>query len=336
MEKYTIKQYKISKEQSYVIKGIAILLMLFHHFFTFPQWIVDETIDYSCFSVLSSPSKLCVCIFAFINGWTFAFQHVSWADASHKIKKLLFNYWCIAIPAILVGIIVCNQKITPVLIVKELLGFSNAIMIFAWYIPFYCISILVMTAIQRIMSRNVLSGIVVGVIIPILLFSLLKKFATVSEIQTMFNNLKHWFPCVSVGFMSNKYNWFGKLEYVAEKVNRVILSIIFIIGCFVGRCYVSGLDFVYCVLFVFAITNLRIKDNSLIGKILQLCGNNSSNIWFLHCLFFGEVTRTFFQPFVYFVRIPILVYLFAIIELVLMSELIEKIKRKILYRRNIN
>lgn len=330
MEKYAIKQYEISKQQSYIIKGIAILLMLFHHFFTFPQWVVDETIDYSCLSVLSSPSKLCVCIFAFINGWTFAFRDVSWKDAGYKIKKLLINYWCIAVPAIFVGFIVCNQKITPVLILKELFGFSNAIMVFAWYIPFYCISILVMTSIQRIIGRNALSGIAVGVIIPILVFSLLKKFSMTPEIQTMFNNLKHWFPCVSVGFMSNKYNLLGKLERMTEKVDKVILSFIFIIGCFAGRYYASGLDFVYCVLMVFAIMSLKIKDNSIIGKILQMCGKNSSNMWFLHCLFFGEFTRTFFQPFAYFARMPVLVYLVALIELLLMSELIEKIKSKIL------
>ena len=328
MGTYGIKQYEISKQQSYMIKGITILLMLFHHFFTFPQWIVDETLDYSCFSVLSSPSKLCVCIFAFINGWTFAFRYVSWKDASYKIKRLLINYWCIAIPAILVVCIICKQKMTLVLILKELFGFSNAIMIFAWYIPFYCISILVMTAIQRIIERNILSGIAVGVIIPILTFSFLKKLATTAEIQTMFNNLKHWFPCVSVGFMSNKYNWLGKLEYMTEKVNGIILSAIIVIGCFAGRYYISGLDFVYCVLLVFAIMSLQIRGNSLRGKVLQLCGKNSSNMWFLHCLFFGEFTRTFFQPFAYFARIPILVYLFAVIELLLMSEFIEKIKTK--------
>ena len=31
----------ISKEQSYIIKGFAILLMLVHHFYTFPAWIIS-------------------------------------------------------------------------------------------------------------------------------------------------------------------------------------------------------------------------------------------------------------------------------------------------------
>ena len=31
----------ISKELSYIIKGFAILLMLVHHFYTFPAWIIS-------------------------------------------------------------------------------------------------------------------------------------------------------------------------------------------------------------------------------------------------------------------------------------------------------
>ena len=36
-----MKHNVISKEQSYIIKGFAILLMLVHHFYTFPAWIVS-------------------------------------------------------------------------------------------------------------------------------------------------------------------------------------------------------------------------------------------------------------------------------------------------------
>lgn len=36
-----MKHNIISKEQSYIIKGFAILLMLVHHFYTFPAWIVS-------------------------------------------------------------------------------------------------------------------------------------------------------------------------------------------------------------------------------------------------------------------------------------------------------
>lgn len=114
----------ISKEQSYIIKGFAILLMLVHHFYTFPSWIItgggyEPNLRFA--TLFNSPTKLCVCIFAFINGWTFAFKNVSWKEALLKIKKLLFNYWCIAIPALIVAIIICGNSISPLTISKELL-----------------------------------------------------------------------------------------------------------------------------------------------------------------------------------------------------------------------
>ena len=62
-------------------------------------------------SLFNSPTKLCVCIFAFINGWTFAFKTVSWKEALLKIKKLLLNYWCVAIPAFIIAGTVCLRGV---------------------------------------------------------------------------------------------------------------------------------------------------------------------------------------------------------------------------------
>lgn len=173
-----MKHNIISKEQSYIIKGFAILLMLVHHFYTFPAWIVSVWGDESNLrfaSLFNSPTKLCVCIFAFINGWTFAFKTVSWKEAFLKIKKLLLNYWCVAIPALIIAGTVCGYSLSAQTILKELLGLSSSVMIFAWYVPFYCVSILVMVPLQKLMSRNVEIGVVFGVILPIAIFAILKK-----------------------------------------------------------------------------------------------------------------------------------------------------------------
>lgn len=62
-------------------------------------------------SLFNSPTKLCVCIFAFINGWTFAFKTVSWKEALLKIKKLLLNYWCVVIPAFIIAGTVCLRGV---------------------------------------------------------------------------------------------------------------------------------------------------------------------------------------------------------------------------------
>lgn len=328
-------QNLISKEQSYIIKGFAILLMLVHHFYTFPSWIITGGYEPNLrFATLfNSPTKLCVCIFAFINGWTFAFKDVSWKEALLKIKKLLFNYWCIAIPALIVAIIICGNSISPLTISKELLGLSSYVMIFAWYVPFYCISIIVMVPLQKLMSKNAKVGVVVGVIIPIIIFAMLKKLPLGGEIKTLFNNLKHWFPCIAVGFMIYKYKWLEKIDRCLGRVNKYVVSIFLIIVCFIGRYFISALDFVYCLMLVYAIAKLEINVESIVGRIISRCGKNSSNMWFLHCLYFGIATRELIQPLAFFANNPVLIYVIAVFELIVLSELIELIKSRVYHNK---
>ena len=329
-------QNMISKDQSYIIKGFAILLMLVHHFYTFPSWIITGggyAPNLRFATLFNSPTKLCVCIFAFINGWTFAFKNVSSKEALLKIKKLLFNYWCIAIPALIVAIIICGNSISPLTISKELLGLSSYVMIFAWYVPFYCVSIIVLVPLQKLMSKSAEIGVVVGVILPIIIFTVLKKLPLGGEIETLFNNLKHWFPCITVGFMSYKYRWLEKIDRYLGRVNKYVVSIFLIIVCFIGRYYIPALDFVYCLFLVYAIANLEINVESMVGRIISRCGKSSSNMWFLHCLYFGKATRELIQPLAFFANNPVLIYIIAVFELIVLSELIELIKSRVYHNK---
>lgn len=60
-----------------VIKGIALVLMFIHHFFTFPDWWIDG-IDYPNIQKMSTylcwPLKICVPIFCFITGYVYVFN----------------------------------------------------------------------------------------------------------------------------------------------------------------------------------------------------------------------------------------------------------------------
>ena len=299
----------MTKEQSNIVKGFAILLMLVHHFFTFPQWIVGGyTPNPQFVAAFNSSTKLCVCMFAFLNGWAFAIDDATYRRAFEKIKKLMINYWCIAIPATVFAVLFCEYDINAKLLVKILFGFDTTLMIFAWYVPFYCVTILVMTCIKKLLDKSILSAIIFGIVIPILAFSCLKQIATSSEIRTLYNNLKHWFPCVTVGYISNKFFFFSAMEKKIDRANGVVLSILLIVACFVGRRAVSGLDFIYCFFIVYGILHLGIATNLYFGKFLQYCGKKSSNMWFLHCLYFGSATRNVIQPLAYFSNNSIAIY----------------------------
>lgn len=98
----------IKKDITNLLKGIAIILMITHHFFTFPNWYI-EVISYPSLISFSTyfcvPTKICVSIFAFLTGWSYAFnknQNIKYSI--NKIVKFLINYWIIYFILLLITI----------------------------------------------------------------------------------------------------------------------------------------------------------------------------------------------------------------------------------------
>lgn len=78
------------REDTKLVKGFAILLMLYHHLFAFPNRIQDGSSYISLFSVLGIDSaellglfgKMCVALFLFLGGYG------TWVSYQAKRKKL--------------------------------------------------------------------------------------------------------------------------------------------------------------------------------------------------------------------------------------------------------
>ncbi|EMH4030099.1 acyltransferase family protein, partial [Serratia marcescens] len=93
---------QISKEKSELIKGIAIVMMLFHHLFGYPSRIASnievqhlfESFDIE-FNV-GGFCKICVPIFLFISGYGFSSRlkdGVGYLYVVGKLKSIYFSYW---------------------------------------------------------------------------------------------------------------------------------------------------------------------------------------------------------------------------------------------------
>lgn len=66
--------FELSKRDSDIIKGIAIVLMFIHHFFCFPAWYI-EGISYPQLAEFAEffrfPTRICVSLFAFLTGYAY-------------------------------------------------------------------------------------------------------------------------------------------------------------------------------------------------------------------------------------------------------------------------
>ena len=88
------KEFSFTKNHTEILKGVAILLMLFHHLFAFPEWYVEgvsyigiplraNTLEY----VIGQFGHICVAVFAFLTGYGMFFSYKSGSIIKKSFKK---------------------------------------------------------------------------------------------------------------------------------------------------------------------------------------------------------------------------------------------------------
>jgi len=280
----------------------------------------------------NSPTKLCVCIFAFISGWAYALKEIHTLGESFKrIEKFLITYWVVCLPALAFATAFGGYELT-IRSVLETIGLTSDVMIFCWYVAFYIVSMLLLPILYRFFDRSLLWSLATGIILPIIIFAGFREVFEDTVLETLFNNLKHWFPCVSVGYVCNRYKLFARMKTVTDKIPAIIVLVLGILICGIGRYYISAFDFIYCAVFVYSVIVFihKIGDDNLVARILCAFGEASTNMWFLHCLYFSAFTRDAIQPLAYWSGNSILVYMVLVTEVFAVGWLLTKLDKRLL------
>lgn len=133
------KNLQFTKEDTLIIKGIAICLLLWHHLY---YENIERTITY----IIAYYGKVCVAIFLILSGYglmkSFDKYDSTRSFVFNKLKKLYLNYWLIWILFVPVGVILFNRSFEEVYgahtvakLLIELTGFQTTIFGFYGYNP---------------------------------------------------------------------------------------------------------------------------------------------------------------------------------------------------------
>lgn len=323
------------------IKGIAIIFMLVHHFFTFPEWYV-QGISYPQLQtfarIFCGPFRLCVPMFAFLTGYFYGIVYPQNIKYSlKKIGDIFIAYWWVYLPYLLIAIITGNFDISNLRgIVLEIFALKTPIMIFCWYVVFYSISMLILPVLSRVMIQNVMQGIGFGIILPTVICTLGCRMVPANSIMYgILSDVRFWFPLIGCGFLFSRFSLFqriydkifGNIKY---EVIKLSIAVIIIAVSFVGE-YVSpnfslgemsffqdsvvftykmSLFYIPTMIWGFITILSKLSDKGITRRLLQTFGKYSLLIWFLHGIFFN-VCKNIFQPILFFPRNPILVFVWG-------------------------
>lgn len=309
----------MKKETTRQIKGIAILLMIFHHFCgtaLFPKlgemWI---RIGASC--------KICVAIYAVLSGYGYFFaKEKTVRYGLKKIWGLLEIYWLslftLFIPAAIRG----GWRLTPGALVIQLFGLYPNLNFFAWYVFFYVFCMLAMPFLYRIFRKNLLRNVLIALLIPYALEILLHSVPAYSEIRAVYVlfDCMLYLPCFLSGYLMAKHGVMDNVNRVLPKqrAGRMIVCIVGIVAVFFLRMicnsvYGFQLDVFYAPAFVcFAAALFEACGKKPLRGTFSILGKYSAGMWFFHAVFFSTYICDTFQPILRMVKPPVLMYLWCV------------------------
>ena len=174
------------------------------------------------------PFDICVPVFAFLTGLFFYQSKKTWKYAARKIYSIMINYWIVYAGLVLIAIIGCSYRFELKSFLLELFGIYRPIMYFCWYVPFYVISILLLTLIEQICRKNTFFWAFYGIVIPYIGGIILAKFVNIKLASRIFLDVSTYFPFMGIGYIVAKIDAFGYMNKIIKNLLLLSNSIIFV------------------------------------------------------------------------------------------------------------
>lgn len=340
---------KFQKEHTLAVKGVAILLMLWHHLFTFPDRIVagsyhsyfsfrDNTIEFW----IGHFGYLCVAIFMIMSGYStyigLTKNNNTQEFISNKCMKLFKCYWLVFIIFIPLGYLMGIRNNYSI---YELINnffclsysyngewwFASTFLLFTILSPY--ISKIVGTSTDNILldfSKIISLKLCIQYILPCFIeYQIFDNFRSSTYFNLFYLSAQH-LPEFLIGMLCSKYNLFEKLNAWLD--NRFSYSIRLVFGIIVVYCIFlyrfsigSSIDYLFGVLVIWLFSYFIMQYMHL-KKVFIFFGRKSTFMWLTHTFF----CYYYFQRYIYFINNPIFIF----IELILISLFTAIVLEKIL------
>ena len=343
-----ISESFIEKEETNIIKGVALIFMFVHHFFTFPDRLTDG-ISYKGIDIFADlfhdPFKICVSLFAFLTGYFYYFnKNKTFKYSFKKSTDLYINYIIVLALMLIMDLILKCSALSAKSVILELSLLDMPHMEFCWYVAFYIIAIFLLPAYSRISQKNPVTAFLFGVVLPCLICVLtntVKTYINVGSFDAVLDIIAYirWFPCVAAGYLFASEKLFQKIDirHSGNRFTKIVLYLLFMIVPFLARLGNGSFDFVFAPMFIFGLVSLlKSFKNVKVLFPIAIIGKYSLLMWFIHSIFFN-VSKEYTQPILYYPHNPILVILWGILICLSISIVISfpinfiiKIKNKLL------
>lgn len=316
----------LGRKEAKLIAGVAILMMIFHHLFGFPIWLLrgntfTESITVCNISIermIAAFGKICVALFAFSSGyviWKKQEDYRKLHKVLNRIARFLFNYWVIFALFMLYGVLIGDHLPNGHNFWYNLVGLETSPqkqyvnVVFAWYVATYVMLVCLFPIFINIFRSK-------KFVVDILLY-----ICFVLGLGLIHNSL--WSSILSpvlyaiCGFLVAKWNLFNRILPQTDKLSIWIFVLMIVVLALFRQSLILldvdivGVDGIFAAIFIFAVISVfnRLRCEWL-NKIIIFLGFYSMNLWYLHGIFFTGSRPL--QDILYYPKYPILILILCI------------------------
>lgn len=287
---------EFTKDESKILKGIAILFMVGLHLFNRSDpsdyykpilYIGNQPLIY----YVSFLFDACVPIYCFCSGYALYLKRSEFNGNIKRIWNLLKRYWIILLLTILTGLITNSQTIPGNIF--DVLGNITLIRLTYvgawWFLQTYVLLVLLSPMIIKTVDHYKVTGL-----FSLLVYFVAYYFRTINPISTQFVSLNiainaivllgtSQFPFI-VGMLFYKYKIVTVIRKKIGRNNWIGLSVILV--CILLHIVVKSMIVAPFIATLFICGFSIISFEGILKKILLYFGKHSTNIWLVHMQFY--------------------------------------------------
>lgn len=324
----------MTKHQTEILKGVAILMMIFLHLFRNVgvnyEGLCEPLIYVGDIPLVNLLSNACnpVPFFVFLSGYglsyTWNHKRNDIRQQGKRVLKLYITYWLILLVFVPIGCFVRPDQYPgdELNIILNILAVKCTWNYEIWFLFPYVLLSLSSNAIFRIMKKmKDVPSVVVAFVITMFSGFIISKLVSKGIDMGLFLGTALAYLGLLFPFV------FGAWFHHAVEKGRKLLDMkplyagIFLIMLFVAECNLptQADNSIYAILFILLFLNLPYKN--VVGNFLWQMGRLSMPMWMIHTFFSAYL----FSDFIYSFRYPIIIYIVLILITYISSLVIHRI-----------
>ncbi|MBR3154625.1 MAG: acyltransferase [Lachnospiraceae bacterium] len=311
----------LTKNDTRIIKGAAVILMLMHHMWAFQERIADGGLkgliplgNTYFFVFLGHFGKVCVPLFFFLGGYGLAKRYAGMKfDVPERLKKLYISYWKVFVIFIPIAFLFFgNQGVYAVdasfcgrynvFSVKELV--LNFLAIYDtynyewWFLRCYVLMILCFPLVRYAAGKCspaakfliiLIITVLFGKVFPDIWYAFLGEARQGNLIYDSFFCMREpFYACFVMGVFCAGNDLLDRISAFLDRAGKLRTAaeiLLFLAVILLRQVFLSKyFDVIYAPLLCVLIPDLARRFPAL-GKLFDVFGQESTNIWFIHSFF---------------------------------------------------